>query len=74
MPEHPYDIQEEVDMSLSDAYIEATCDGCHAVEVIPLTATAKNSWDERYVKSHLERIGWVEAGDFHYCEKCREEN
>ena len=23
---------------LSDAYIEVTCDGCHAVEVVPLTA------------------------------------
>lgn len=36
-------------MSKSDAYIEVTCDGCHAVEVVQLTATA-HGWD--VIKCH----------------------
>jgi len=56
---------------LSDAYIEATCDGCHQVEVVQLTATAKRGWDERNVARHLESIGWLVDGDCHYCEDCK---
>jgi hypothetical protein len=55
---------------LSDAYIEVTCDGCHTVEVIQLTATAKG-WDERNVARHLESIGWLVDGECHYCEDCK---
>ena len=56
---------------LSDAYIEATCDGCHQVEVVQLTATAERGWDERNVVRHLESIGWLVDGDCHYCEDCK---
>ena len=56
---------------LSDAYIEVTCDGCHQVEVVQLTATAKRGWDERNVARHLESIGWSVDGDCHYCEHCK---
>jgi len=54
---------------LSDAFIEVTCDGCHAVEVIQLTATA-HGWDERDVEAHLEARGWTITDDKHWCEDC----
>jgi hypothetical protein len=55
---------------LSDAYIEVTCDGCHEIEVVTLTATAKG-WDERNVKPYLKSIGWLVDGDCHYCPECK---
>jgi hypothetical protein len=55
---------------LSDAYVEVTCDGCHQIEVVQLTATAKG-WDARNVGRHLESIGWLVDGDCHYCEDCK---
>jgi len=59
-------------MSLSDAYVEVTCDGCHAVEVVvQLTATAGNGWDARNVARYLMSIGWAVDGDEHYCDECQ---
>jgi len=56
---------------LSDAYVEVSCDGCHAVEVVvTLTAIACNGWDERNVASYLKSIGWSVDGDEHYCDEC----
>lgn len=58
---------------LSDAYVEVTCDGCHAIEIVTLTATGHgNSWDERDVARRIQRLGWVLAGDCHYCNECKE--
>jgi hypothetical protein len=58
-------------MSLSDAYIDVTCDGCHSIEQIQLTAMARGGWDERDLKYKLEDISWIIVGDLHYCEECR---
>jgi len=58
-------------MSVSDAYVEVTCDGCHAIEVVQLTAIACRGWDERNVAAHLKSIGWTVEGDLHYCDECR---
>jgi hypothetical protein len=59
---------------LSDAFIEVTCDGCHTVEVVPLTATAGHGWDERNVARHLASIGWTANGDEHWCDECTKIN
>lgn len=56
---------------LSDAYIEVTCDGCHAIEVVELTRTSRAAWDERNIAGHMERIGWLVDGDCHYCDECK---
>jgi len=58
-------------MSLSDAYVNAVCDGCHVIEVVRLTAIACRGWDERFVASHLQRIGWIVEENRHYCGECR---
>jgi len=58
-------------MSLSDAYIEVTCDGCHAIEVIQLTAIACHGWDERNVPNYMKRRDWTVNGDEHFCEECK---
>jgi len=59
---------------LSDAYVEATCDGCHQVEIVQLTATAGKGWDERNAACYLKSIGWLVDGDCHYCEECKKTN
>lgn len=59
---------------LSDAYIDVTCDGCHTVEVVPLTAIACRGWDERHVPDRLRSIGWIVDGDEHYCDECRKKH
>jgi hypothetical protein len=60
-------------MSASDAYIEVTCDGCHEIEVVQLTATARG-YDERNVAGHLESLGWLVDGETHYCEECKKKH
>lgn len=57
-------------MSVSDAHVEVTCDRCHAIEVVQLTATARG-WDERNIADYLKDIGWTVAGDLHYCDECQ---
>jgi hypothetical protein len=58
-------------MSISDAYVEVECDGCHTVEVVTLTAIAWNCWDERNVKDHMKSMGWSITEDGDYCEDCK---
>ncbi len=56
---------------ISDAYVRVECDegGCTEQEEIQLTALmVRASWDERNVKSELERLGWVIDGDVTTCE------
>ncbi len=61
-------------MSLSDAYVEVSCDGCALIEVVRLTPTAGHAWDERNVEARLKAIGWWGNGTTHYCEDCREKH
>ena len=58
------------DPMISDAYVEVTCDGCHDIEIVQLTATACRGWDERNVPDRLKSIGWSIDGDETYCEEC----
>jgi len=58
-------------MAVSDAYVDVTCDVCHVVEQVRLTATAGRGWDERNVEDRLARLGWLVQGDKHYSENCR---
>jgi len=55
---------------ISDAYVEVTCDKCHVIEVVQLTAIACQGWDERDVVGHLRRLGWTVNGNSHYCSEC----
>jgi hypothetical protein len=38
-----------------------------------LTATA-NGWDERYINTEIERIGWSVSGGQDLCDNCIEED
>lgn len=56
---------------LSDAYIDVTCDRCHHVAQVPLTAIACDGWDERYVDDCLRAWGWtIVDDDTHWCDEC----
>ncbi len=57
----------------SDAFITVTCDKCGEGETVELCACARNSWDERYVNSHLKGRGWFLDGESDLCETCSEE-
>ena len=55
---------------ISDAYVRVECDDCSCEDEVELTATVRG-WDDRNVKSWLERNGWVILGEYrHVCEDC----
>ena len=66
-------------MSISDAYMRVECDGpgCQDSEDVPLAVLGARgrSWDDRYVKSHMERLGWTMADDRDgaLCPECKKQ-
>ena len=62
-------------MSIGDAFVTVECDKCGYTEEVRLSALAMhNSWDERNVRPHLLRDGWVLTDeDGAVCPDCSEE-
>jgi hypothetical protein len=58
---------------IHDPIIDVECDKCGSVEQFPMTALARNSWDERELRRSMERQGWrIDGEDKHACPDCVE--
>jgi hypothetical protein len=56
---------------ISDAYVLVECDNCPTCEEFELTATTRESWDERHLVDELVNNGWVVDEDLTFCcEEC----
>jgi hypothetical protein len=60
---------------INEPLITVTCDNgeCGYTAEYEMTALAGGGWDDRYLKTKMQKDGWVLDGDLTYCDTCSED-